>query len=270
MKTSSTAFALAQETLCLALDALGAQSKSVILVGAQAIYQHTSHFQMPVEPFTTDADLLLDSTKLLPTPGIAKAMEDAGFTKNQQSNAVGSWISEQGIPVDLMMTESQAGNGRRAARVTGHGERSVRKTSGLESALHDNKTHEVACFTNVSGDPHRIAVAGPASLIIAKLFKLQDRIGSERLVAKDAHDIYRILISIDIEVLADKFNHLRAIPDLSFEVETALSLLVKNFAESPSSPGAILAGKTEALVGNPEQVQNRVWALSRDLVDALG
>lgn len=50
----------ARKTLLDALEALGAHSSAVILVGAQAIYLHTGEGDLAVAPFTTDGDLAFD------------------------------------------------------------------------------------------------------------------------------------------------------------------------------------------------------------------
>ena len=266
---AASAFQLAEQALCSALDALGEQTKAVILVGAQAVYQHTSHFEMPVAPFTTDADLLLDSSRLSLNPAIDKSLLLAGFTPSENNDAVGSWVSVTGVPVDLMMATSQAGPGRRSARVGGHGERTIRKTKGLESALHDHQRFSISCSDEV-GPSHEIAVASPAALIVAKLHKISDRLSSDRLLAKDAYDVYRLLFAVEAESLAKTMTQLRSSPEPKTEVEFAIGILAKHFASSPTALGPTLAGLAESTVGDPEQVQNRVWALSRDLLDELG
>lgn len=55
-------YAGAGRTLLDALEGLGDQRESVILVGAQAIYLHTGEDDgfAAVAPFTTDADLSFD------------------------------------------------------------------------------------------------------------------------------------------------------------------------------------------------------------------
>lgn len=267
---AASAFQLAEQALCSALDALADQTKAVILVGAQAVYQHTAHFEMPVAPFTTDADLLFDSSRISLDPAIDKALLLAGFTSSENSDAVGSWVSRNGVPVDLMMARSQAGPGRRSARVSGHGERTIRKTEGLESALLDNQVVSVDCMSGHLGNSHEIAVAGPAALFVAKLHKISDRQSSDRLLAKDAYDIYRLLLAVQTESLAETLSGLRSRPEPKVEVEFAIRFLTEHFASSPTAFGPTLAGSAESTVGNPEQVQNRVWALSRDLLEQLG
>ena len=45
-----------------------------------------------------------------------------------------------------------------------------------------------------------INVAGPAALLVAKLHKIGERVGSpDRLNDKDAHDAYRLLVATDTD-----------------------------------------------------------------------
>jgi hypothetical protein len=61
-------------------------------------------------------------------------------------------------------------------------------------------------------DPRRLnaRVAGPAALLIAKLHKIAEHATSspDRLVDKDSHDLYRLLIDTDTNALASKFRAL--------------------------------------------------------------
>lgn len=106
----------ARTALLDALDALGPLREAVILIGAQAIYLHTADAPVAMAAFTVDADIQLDTRKLAGEPLIENAMRDAGFSLNATSNQPGAWVSEGGIPVDLMVAASQAGGGNRRAR----------------------------------------------------------------------------------------------------------------------------------------------------------
>ena len=54
------AYVTARKALLDVLDVLGPHLKSVILVGAQAIYVHTGEVEFAVSPFTYDADLAIN------------------------------------------------------------------------------------------------------------------------------------------------------------------------------------------------------------------
>lgn len=135
-------YAAARAALLDALEALGDQRSAVVLVGAQAVYLHTGDAAVAVVPYTTDGDLAVDSSELRAGPRLDEAMRAAHFSAGKQA---GSWVIErevQGrsvtIPVDLLVPEAAAGPGRRSARLDGHGDRTARRTRGLEATLVDH------------------------------------------------------------------------------------------------------------------------------------
>jgi hypothetical protein len=67
-----------------ALEALGPQRPSLVLVGAQAIYLHTGEANIAVAPFTTDADIVVDPAELLEQPHLGDALESSGFVAGDQ------------------------------------------------------------------------------------------------------------------------------------------------------------------------------------------
>lgn len=77
----------------------------------------------------------------------------------------------------------------------------VRKIPGLEACLLDHDLMTVASLTEGDDRSFEIAVAGPIALLIAKAYKLHDRIENEarpdRVNEKDAGDAYRIMRTAD-------------------------------------------------------------------------
>lgn len=262
-------YELAKQTLFQAIEALEEHRESVILVGAQAVYIHTSHITSPVQPFTTDADLVLDSRHLQANPGIDALLARAGFLPNPASDAVGSWVSPAGIPLDLMVPASYGGGGRRAARLPNHGDRTLRKTQGLEAVLFDNSPHSINDSGSKAAVSYEIPVAGPAALLIAKLVKFSERAGTTRLIQKDAYDIYRLLLAVERETLVTKLIYLGSLPGVEADLSLAIHCLKEHFAKSPDAQGSRSAGDSERLVGDPDRVSNRVWALSNEMLEAM-
>ena len=68
----------ARRVLLNALDALRPHQNAIVLIGAQAVYLRTVGRLLTYQPFTTDADLVVDPTKLLTTPPLDQSMRDAG------------------------------------------------------------------------------------------------------------------------------------------------------------------------------------------------
>jgi hypothetical protein len=118
---------------------------------------------------------------------------------------------------------------------------------------------------------YAVNVAGPAALLIAKLHKLRDRQDAPgRLHDKDAHDIYRLLVSVPTEDLALTLRGLHEDELAGAATEAALALLASMFAEGPTATGSELAGRAEEGIGDPDVVAASVTALASDLLEAIG
>lgn len=138
----------ARTVLLDALDALADHRQALVVVGAQAVYLRTDPLE-GYQPFTTDADVVVDPALLPPRPGIERAMRGAGFhLKGEDTGrpepgvwearvAVADRRDDLVIPVDLIVPEAVAPpGGRRGARLGGeHGKRAARRAVGLEGAL---------------------------------------------------------------------------------------------------------------------------------------
>jgi hypothetical protein len=70
----------ARRVLLDALTALTPHIDALVLVGAQAVYLRTAGRIETYQPFTTDADVVLDPRLLGPIPPLGQAMQRAGFT----------------------------------------------------------------------------------------------------------------------------------------------------------------------------------------------
>lgn len=101
----------ARRALLVALEALDAQRSALVLIGAQAIYLHTGGAPVALAEATKDTDLAIDPRVLHDFPLIEEAMRRAGFEPNPIGRQPGSWLSPDGIPVDLMVPEMLAGQG---------------------------------------------------------------------------------------------------------------------------------------------------------------
>jgi hypothetical protein len=180
------------------LEALKEHVNAVIMVGAQAIYLHTGAAPVALAEATKDSDLALDTRRLAPEPLLEEAMRAAGFHLDLESHQPGAWLSAEGIPVDLMVPEALAGgSGRRGARIPPHAKDAARRAVGLEAAVVDYAPTEIRALATDDRRIYTANVAGPAALLMAKLHKLGERQATPgRLVDKDAHDVYRLLVAI--------------------------------------------------------------------------
>jgi hypothetical protein len=216
------------------LDALGAlrdQLGAVILVGAQAVYLRTARRLPSYQPFTTDADLVIDPARLSDRPALGEAMRAAGFVQTDEPGIWEARLTRPGmaekiaVPVDLIVPMQVAtGAGRRSARLGGeHGKHTARKSAGLEGALVDKGPVEITAMEASDRRLVVVNVAGEAALLVAKLHKLGDRLERpDRLEGKDAGDVYRIFDAIAASDLATRLRLLLA--DATSATATAAAL----------------------------------------------
>ncbi len=238
----------ARRVLLNALDALRPHLDAVVLIGAQAVYLRTIGRLPTYQAFTTDADLVLDPSRLLAIPSLGKSMSDAGFTLTDEPGIWEARLHRVGftdevvVPVDLIVPGQVAATvGCRSARLPGdHGKNTARKCSGVEGVLVDCGPVEITSFE--LSDPRSIFVnvAGEAALFVAKLHKLGDRLDKpERLEAKDAGDIYRLFDAVDPDAMATKLRVLQNDDRLTSATKKAVVYADQLFA-TPNSAGVRL------------------------------
>jgi hypothetical protein len=261
----------ARSALLDALAALAAHREALVLIGAQAIYLHTDAAAVALAETTKDSDLAVDPRELHDAPLLDDVMQEAGFSLDTTHPQAGSWISPAGIPVDLMVPTALAGDrGRRGARIPPHSIHATRRTNGLEAAVVDHAPMTIAALDPTDPRQATINVAGPAALLISKLHKLGERSNDPgRLLDKDAHDIYRLLVTTDLRQLAARLDALARDELASDATRRAVTYLRDLFASTGDRLGASMAGRAEEIVGDPAVVTTSVTALADDLLNAF-
>jgi hypothetical protein len=262
---------VARSALLDALDALESQRDALVLIGAQAIYLHTGAAVVALAEATKDSDLAVDPRVLRESPLLEEAMKQAGFHRDLLNPQPGGWISQDGIPVDLMVPEALAGgSGSRSVNMPPHDHHATRRTAGLEATIIDCAPMTISALH--ADDPRSVVmnVAGPAALMVAKLHKIGERQNQpNRLIDKDAHDIYRLLVATDTDTLARKLVVLTADPLAGAATVQAIDYLDQLFGSGPDALGAVMAGRAEELVGDPAVVSGAVATLTADLIGAM-
>lgn len=147
----------------------------------------------------------------------------------------------------------------------------MRRAKGLEGCVVDNAPMKITSLDEADPRARIVRVAGVCALIVAKAHKVGERlrVAPARAQAKDAHDLYRLLVSAKTPVLASTLAQLRDHEMAGDAAQAAVAYLAEWFAD-PGSAGARLAGKAEAGVGDPEQVATATSFLVRDLLAAIG
>ena len=267
-------YVLARKVLLDALEALGEQREAVVLVGAQAIYLHTGDAELAVAPYTTDGDVALDPDRLRDDPRLAEALKEAGFAADAEH--VGTWIKSrplEGRPVevkiDLMVPEAVGGPGRRGARLGPHGNRAARKARGLEATLVDQQRRKVESLADGDARAFEVAVAGPSALLVAKLHKIHERIGSPgRREDKDALDVLRILRAVPLGTLVEGTGALMNEEMSSQVTEEAHSFLRDLFSE-PTRAGCQMAARAATPLESGDTIAASCAFLTQDLLSAV-
>ncbi len=264
----------ARRALLDALTALQPHVDAFVLIGAQAVYLRTAGRLPGYQPFTTDADLALDPSRLAALPLLADAMLAEGF---EYSGEPGIWnrhmlrpgFSEDIIvPVDLIVPEHVASSaGRRGARLPGdHGRTAARKSAGVEGALVDHDPIEIASLE--TGDTRRmiVNVAGPAALLVAKVHKLGERLATpHRLIDKDAGDVFRLFEATPLREMT-RMLHTLLTDERSAAAATVAIGYVRQLFATPRSPGVRLAVQALAIAADQSTVTITLTGYTQDLL----
>ena len=272
-------YTVARTVLLDALEALGDHREALVLVGAQAIYLRVGEADLAVASYTTDGDLAIDPRTLVEIPPLEQKLTEAGFNRNAKGD-VGIWVTRRPtathrlleVAVDLLVpTGFSPGDHpekHRSARLPGHS-RVARTVNGLEGVLIDREKLEVSSFMATDPRAFQIWVAGPAALIMAKTFKIQDRLGSGRLSDKDALDVYRLLRGIPTGDLAARYRLILDDPIAGANAVISLDLLRSQFGDR-RAPGVAMTLQAAENLLDPQETAASLAFLAQDLLDALG
>ncbi|MEV5705425.1 hypothetical protein [Actinoallomurus sp. NPDC052274] len=259
---------VARRVLLDGLKALESHLEAITVVGAQAVHLRTPSAAMRSAPFTADGDLSVDPLLLPDEPLIEQALENAGFELRQQ-NQPGRWaraekVGDKIVPVelDLLVPENLTKRGSRSARIPPHGRLCARWVSGLEVAAVDRSPMTISSLE--ADDPRTVTVnvAGPAALLVAKAYKIDDRrdqaaTSPDRLTNKDAGDVLRLMMTIDAREVAVSFAALREDPRVGATATEGAERLYRLFGGA-SAPGVDLA--VAALQGDVPEARVRALA----------
>ena len=263
-------YVTARRVLLDCLQLLSAQSEALVLVGAQAIYLQTPVLDVGLPASTTDSDIAIDPDLLFENPDLAEVLESAGFRPH---TSPGTWFSPEGVAIDLMVPSGALpASSRRTAPLEGQSGRTARRTSGLELALHDNNTMELRALDPNDTRIATVKVASPAALVVAKLIKLAERIAGpkpDRVLAKDASDVLRILRYNDATTIGASLGRFSAESVGSGTIETAVEFLRSQLALR-TSPVVELAVEYHRQFETGAQITASYRTLAQRLVEAYG
>lgn len=225
------------------LDALAALApyghEAVIVVGAQAIYLRCEDATTIIPPFTLDSDLVLDLGRRTSDAPIKGHLESLGYALRDGQPGL---YSAPNVPiearafagVDLFVPAAYAaGDHRRDANIPGD-PRAARRQRGLEVTLFDRSPMTIRALESSDRSATEAFVAGPASLIVAKLIKIGERFGGDpaRVEPKDILDVYRLLYTYDAAGLARTLESCRDKANAAPVIEDAVASLDEYFTGS--------------------------------------
>lgn len=176
------------------------------------------------------------------------------------------------VPVDLIVPKQIAPTaGRRGARLPGgHGNTAAQKTAGVEGALVDHDPIEIRALAEADRRRVVVEVAGPAALLVAKSFKLGERLNTpRRFQPKDAGDVFRLYEANGGDEMAGGLRRLGNDPRSADVTKQAMEHLRTLFA-TPRSPGIELAVTALGGITNRRDVTETMVGYTRDLLATFG
>lgn len=231
----------------------------VTVVGAQAVYLRSPSVFLGVAPTTSDADIVLNPQLIANEPEISELMEGASFELLDKDQP-GLWSRQvqfagglAPVGVDLLVPAAFAGEGKRAARMPPHERKTARRVPGLEAAIVDRDRLTIAGFAD-DGRSVEAWVAGPAALLVAKAYKLAERLGQvdhrpDRLADKDATDVVRLMVAWDPDDVLERWEALDAAQEqIASVAELGRKYLLEVFG-GRDAPGLEMARRNLAGTG---------------------
>lgn len=161
------------------------------------------------------------------------------------------------------------GGSARGARVEGHDRRARRRVVGIEGAIVDHATHIIGSFEPGDNRHIELKVAGPAALLVAKVYKIHDRMNNAaRRFDKDALDVYRLLVGFDTEEIGAGFDAMLADDKAAAVAGNGIDLLRELFG-TDSSQGVAMIERALEVVGEQDVAAAATVELVGDLLGHL-
>ena len=165
------------------------------------------------------------------------------------------------VELDVLVGETLAQGGR-GARIPPHGKMCAKKVPGIELAVVDRSPMTIRSLELDDRRTVVVNVAGAAALLVAKAYKIGDRLRDaaarpDRLTDKDAGDVVRIMMATPVNQVTITFNALTADDRVGEIATTGLALLRSQFGGA-DAPGVRMA--VAALAGSVPEARIRALA----------
>jgi hypothetical protein len=230
------------------IRALSDFSDSLTVIGAHAVHVWVQETlgAMPMQA-TRDADVAVNPVFVTPDPKLLHIMGSIGVEPALPDRpGVYGYTIENQLPlperttIDLIVPETYAGPGRRAARIAGQSHAASRAT-GLELAVWDRHRRTLTAIDNPA-DTVGTWVAGPAALLVAKAHKVHERLAQlatrpDRLRPKDSGDIALLMMASQPETVATiMIEQSTEHPEITTVVSNAARWLVEMYSDPSGVP----------------------------------
>ena len=148
----------------------------------------------------------------------------------------------------------------------------ARKALGLEGAMIDHDLIEIAALDNYDARHFTVRVAGPTALIVAKVYKLRDRLAEgkiDRIADKDAADVYRLMLSFSAREFLLRLHPLLADSTAAPVCQEAIDLLAQLFG-ARRAQGVRMAIDALRVAVPPERVADVLTGFVAEVTAAVG
>lgn len=257
----------ARNILIIGLEALEPNLEAVTVIGAQSVFEHTKELDGVPFTLTTDSDLSVIPWFVDPKQNIKQALLDAGFIQHRDRPGIWGFPNADEAPIgfDLLVPEAVAGPRRRGARVPNQDKSALGRAAGLELSLVDRNKRRLYALDG-SNRSIEVYVAGPGAIMCAKAYKLTERLseaargGRNRVLAKDAGDIWRLMaVSNPVEV-REIFNKASTDPTLDPAIALGRKYLKELFDPNRGQGLRLAIGDLGDEVGNdPVRILATEW-----------
>lgn len=175
--------------------------------------------------------------------------------------------------MDLIVPAGVSGTKRRSARLTGHRKDAARTIPGLEAAVLDHSPLDVSALDSTDGRRFRIKVAGAVALLIAKAYKLRERLDNpnrpDRVHDKDAGDVFLLMQASSLRDCVAVAKTLVSDERLGDVSRAGLDHLYDLF-RAPRTPGTLMAVSNLRAAVPEDRVAGVVTSFVRALREELG
>lgn len=159
--------------------------------------------------------------------------------------------------------------GHRGADLGIHGRIVARQARGLEAAMVDRQRLTVRSFEEDDPRTFEVSVAGPATLLVAKVQKISERVGTKRLEDKDALDVLRLLRGTETDALAATLLRLAG-DSMAGPVTRETIVHLATLFTRQNAIGCEMAIRAAWPAEREDVIVGSCMALAKDLVAALG